>query len=52
MKPYLSYSAFEDLKEDNLFKNASVFLGTVKWNDEIDMSADTLFVDSKLLSTK
>jgi hypothetical protein len=50
MKPYLSYPAFEDLKEDSLFKNASVFLGTVKWSDEIDMSPDTLFIDSKLLS--
>jgi hypothetical protein len=50
MKPYLTYPAFEDLKEDALFKKASIFLGTVKWNDEIDMSPDTLFMDSRLLS--
>jgi hypothetical protein len=50
MNPYLYYPAFEDLKEDALFKKASIFLGTVKWNDEIDMSPDTLFMDSKLLS--
>ena len=50
MQPYLSYPAFGDLKEDALFKKASIFLGTVKWNDEIDMSPDTLFMDSILLS--
>jgi Protein of unknown function (DUF2442) len=50
MNPYLTYPAFEDLKEDALFKKASIFLGSVKWNDEIDMSPDTLFMDSNLLS--
>jgi Protein of unknown function (DUF2442) len=49
MTPYLTYPAFEDLKEETLFKKASIFLGTVKWNEEIDMSPDTLFIDSKLL---
>ena len=50
MKPYLSYPAFEDLHEIALFKKATIFLGTVKWNDEIDISPDTLFLDSKLLA--
>ncbi|MFN0083316.1 MAG: DUF2442 domain-containing protein [Ferruginibacter sp.] len=50
MKPYLQYPAFEDLKEENVFKNVTLFLGTVKWNDDIDMSPDTLFLESKLIS--
>jgi hypothetical protein len=50
MTPYLIYPAFEDLKEETLFKSVSIFLGTVKWNNEIDMSPDTLFIDSKLIS--
>jgi Protein of unknown function (DUF2442) len=50
MKPYLSYPAFEDLAEVDLFKRATIFLGTVKWNEEIDMSPDTLFLESKLLA--
>ncbi len=50
MKPYLSYPAFEDLVEIELFKKATVFFGTVKWNEEIDMSPDTLFLESKLLA--
>ena len=50
MKPYLNYPAFEELKEQSVFKNATVFLGTVQWNDEIDMSPDTLFLESDLIS--
>ena len=50
MKPYLKYPAFEDLKEEDIFKKASVYLGTVKWNDEIDMSPDTLFLESNFIS--
>ena len=49
MKPYLNYPVFEPLKEKELFDNASVFLGSVKWNDEIDMSPDTLFLESELI---
>ena len=49
MKPYLNYPVFEPLKEKELFDNASVFLGSVKWNDEIDMSPDTLFLESELV---
>lgn len=50
MNPYLKYPAFKDLKEESIFKNATVFLGTVKWNDDIDMSPDTLFLESNLIS--
>ena len=50
MKPYLNYPVFEDLKKIELFNAASIFLGTVKWNDDIDMSPDTLFLESQLLS--
>ena len=49
MKPYLNYPVFEPLKEKELFDNASVFLGSVKWNEEIDMSPDTLFLESEIL---
>jgi hypothetical protein len=49
MKPYLDYPVFEPLKEKELFENATVFLGTVKWNDEIDMSPDTLFLGSEII---
>jgi hypothetical protein len=43
MRPYLVYPAFSPLMKDNLFAKAHVFNGTVAWNDEIDMSPDTLY---------
>lgn len=43
MRPYLVYPAFAPLMEDSLFAKAHVFNGTVTWNDEIDISPDTLY---------
>lgn len=47
MKPYLSYPIYTELNDTSFFKKAKVMLGTVVWNDEIDMSPDTLYLDSK-----
>ena len=44
MKPYLTFPAFSDLMENGLFMRASVKYGTVVWNDEIDLSPDTLYL--------
>jgi hypothetical protein len=44
MKPYLAYPAFSALKEHELFSKAKVQYGTVVWNDEIDLSPDTLYL--------
>lgn len=44
MKPYLAYPAFSALKENMLFVKARVEYGTVVWNDEIDLSPDTLYL--------
>ncbi len=49
MKPYLKYPVFYDLREENIFKKAKVNLGTVMWNEDLDMSPDTLFLESKLI---
>ena len=46
MKPYLKYPAFETLKELNKFKDISVKYGTVQWGDELDISPDTLYLES------
>ncbi|MFI3156903.1 MAG: DUF2442 domain-containing protein [Methylococcaceae bacterium] len=44
MKPLLSYPAFSALTEQNLFMKAHAAYGTVVWNDEIDLSPDTLYL--------
>ena len=50
MKPYLSYPAFAPLAEDGLFMKAHVIHGTVAWNEEIDLSPDTLYLRGKRLN--
>lgn len=44
MTPYLTYPAFSPLTDANCFLKAHVANGTVVWNDEIDLSPDTLYL--------
>ncbi len=44
MKPYLDAPAFAALKDPGMFMRAHVERGTVAWNDEIDLSPDTLYL--------
>jgi len=46
MKPYLKYPAFKPLNELSKFKNISVEYGTVQWGNELDISPDTLYLES------
>jgi len=42
----LSGSAFEPLKDDNIFKNISIFHGVITWNNgEIDIAPETIYED-------
>lgn len=49
MKPLLSYPAFSKLTEQNFFMKAHVNYGTVVWDDEIDLSPDTLYIRGHIL---
>lgn len=44
MTPYLGYPAFSALSDKSLFMRAHVAVGAVAWNDEIDLSPDTLYL--------
>jgi Protein of unknown function (DUF2442) len=44
MKPYLGYPAFAPLAEEGLFMRAHISNGVVAWNDEIDLSPETLYL--------
>jgi hypothetical protein len=48
MKPYLGYPAFAPLAEGNLFMKAHIANGAVAWNEEIDLSPDTLYLRSRI----
>jgi hypothetical protein len=50
MKPYLGYPAFAPLAEGNLFMKAHIANGAVAWNEEIDLSPDTLYLRSRGIS--
>ena len=47
MKPYLSYPVYEPLNDKVFFQKARVMMGTVAWNDEIDMSPHTLYLEGR-----
>ncbi|MFA9238585.1 MAG: DUF2442 domain-containing protein [Candidatus Paceibacteria bacterium] len=40
---------FEVLNNKNFFQKARVEYGTVVWSDEIDVSPETLYLESKLI---
>ncbi|GAB1386184.1 hypothetical protein MASR1M59_13320 [Melaminivora sp.] len=44
MRPYLDFPAFAPLKEPGMFMRAHVRHGAVVWNEEIDLSPDTLYL--------
>ncbi len=51
LKPYLNKGVFARLQNVALFKTARVVSGSVEWHGEIDLSYDTLYLDSKPVKT-
>ena len=47
MEPYLHYPAYRALLRPEKFAQVHVSNGTVAWDDEIDMSPDTLYLLSQ-----
>lgn len=45
-KPYLDYPVFRELKDLNRFKNIKIVFGTVQWENEQDISPETLYLES------
>jgi len=50
MEPLLHYPAFSELRDSTLFMKAHVENRTVSWNEEIDISPDTLFLRGEALN--
>ncbi|MFA6014294.1 MAG: DUF2442 domain-containing protein [Gallionellaceae bacterium] len=46
-KPYLDKGVFKRLRERNTFFGARVVAGSVEWPGEIDLSYDTLYLESQ-----
>ena len=47
LKPYFGKPVFTRLKNVALFKTARVVAGSVEWQGDIDLSYDTLYLESK-----
>ncbi|MEI6056991.1 MAG: DUF2442 domain-containing protein [Lentisphaerota bacterium] len=46
---YLNLPVFRKLKNQYLFKRAKVVSGSIEWPGEVDLSYDTVYIDSKPL---
>ena len=51
VRPYLDMGIFRELKDWCLFRTAKPFMGTVQWVNEQDLCPDTIYLESKILST-
>jgi hypothetical protein len=51
LKPYLDYGVFVRLRNRATFRAARVVAGSVEWPGEVDLSYDTLYLESHPVST-
>lgn len=46
MKPYLEKGVFSKLKDEEFFKKVKISFGTISWDNDIDLCADSLYESS------
>lgn len=46
-KPYLDFPVFRELKNIKKFKRIKVVFGTVQWQNEQDISPETLYLEGE-----
>ena len=49
LKPYLNKGIFNQLKNVSLFTSAQVVAGSVEWPNGLDLSYDTLYLESQTI---
>ena len=47
VKPYLNIGVFKNLKNPGIFMTVRPFLGSIIWENNIDLCPDTLYMESK-----
>jgi hypothetical protein len=51
LSPYLTKGVFERLRDPELFKGVRVVAGSLEWPSGIDLSYDTVYLDSSPAAT-
>jgi hypothetical protein len=51
VKPYLNKGDFMELKDLKLFLSVRPFMGSIQWENELDISPETLYDESVLIKT-
>jgi len=51
MKPYLEIGIFKELKDLSLFFTVKPFMGSIQWQNGLDLCPDTLFEEGVLLKS-
>jgi hypothetical protein len=46
VKPFLGTGLFKELSDPALFNSVRPFLGSVQWQNGLDLCPDTLYIDS------
>ncbi len=47
MKPYLNTGRFAELKDENLFASVVSTMGSIQWQNGLDLCLDTLYEESE-----
>ncbi len=47
LKPYLNQGIFKSLQNPDLFASAKVVSGSIEWPNNLDLSYDTLYLQSQ-----
>ena len=47
VKPYLEIGSFKVLKNVSLFNSVKPFLGSIQWDNGLDLCPDTLYLEGK-----
>ena len=49
VKPYLTIGVFKELQNIGVFNSVRPFLGSILWENNVDLSPDTLYMEGKKL---
>jgi hypothetical protein len=49
VKPYLTIGVFKELQNIGIFNSVRPFLGSILWENNVDLSPDTLYMEGKKL---